>query len=348
MNLEFQNIGHHYGSALASKPALADINLHVPSGKVTCLLGSSGCGKTTLLNLAAGLLEVQQGSIALDGAVLANPANNPAPEHRPIGLVFQDGALFPHMTIAENILFGVTKAKRTAGLAEQWLDMIGLSGLGARYPSKLSGGQQQRVALARAMAPEPAVLLLDEPFASIDVVLRRDLRRECRRLLKARNATAIMVTHDPEEAMDIADQIAVMESGAIIQAGTPAALYNTPATLSVGMMFGEAQSVAATVTDAGLETPFGIWPVEALAQPLPSGVNSADLLIREGALRAERNAEGLTLTDVRHRGRSTAITLADETGVEIWTEHEGADTDFIGSRFAIIPKYGSLLCFPRH
>lgn len=347
MNLEFQNIGHHYGSALAPKPALADIDLHVPSGKITCLLGSSGCGKTTLLNLAAGLLEVQQGSIALDGAVLADPAHNPPPENRPIGLVFQDGALFPHMTIAENILFGVEKPERSPQLVQAWLDMIGLSGLGARYPSSLSGGQQQRVALARAMAPEPAVLLLDEPFASIDVVLRRDLRRECRRLLKARNATAIMVTHDPEEAMDIADQIAVMEGGAIIQADTPAALYNAPATLSVGMMFGEAQSVAATVTNAGLETPFGVWPMEALTTPMPSGAALADLLIREGSLRAEPSADGLTVKDVRHRGRSTAITLANDAGAEIWVEHDHAEAELIGSRFAITPKHGSLLSFLR-
>ncbi|MEO9462459.1 MAG: ABC transporter ATP-binding protein [Marinomonas sp.] len=347
MNLEFQNIGHHYASPRASKPALADINLHVPSGKITCLLGSSGCGKTTLLNLAAGLLEVQQGSIALDGAVLADPARNPAPEHRPIGLVFQDGALFPHMTIAENILFGVAKPDRSPQLAQQWLDMIGLSGLGERYPAKLSGGQQQRVALARAMAPEPAVLLLDEPFASIDVVLRRDLRRECRRLLKARNATAIMVTHDPEEAMDIADTIAVMESGAIIQADTPAALYNTPASLSVGMMFGEAQSVTATVTAQGLETPFGVWPTEALAQALPAGTKQADLLIREGSLRAAPSADGLIVKDVRHRGRSAAITLANDSAAEIWLEHAGADNSLIGSQFAITPKHASLIAFPR-
>ncbi|MFN7159750.1 MAG: ABC transporter ATP-binding protein, partial [Erythrobacter cryptus] len=167
MSLEFRHIAHAYGPVRA----LEDITLAAPAGEITCLLGASGCGKSTLLGLAAGLLRVQQGEIWLDGAPLADPRRNPPPEARPVGLVFQDGALFPHMSVAANIAFGLPKARR--GEVEGWLAQVGLAGLGDRYPHELSGGQQQRAALARAMAPGPRVLLMDEPFASVDIVLRR-------------------------------------------------------------------------------------------------------------------------------------------------------------------------------
>lgn len=341
MNLEFKNIGHHYGAA----PALTNVDLLVPSGEITCLLGSSGCGKTTLLNLAAGLLDVQQGSIALDGEVLADPSRNPPPENRPIGLVFQDGALFPHMSIADNILFGVDKVKRSAALAEQWLAMIGLAGLGKRFPSSLSGGQAQRIALARAMAPEPAVLLLDEPFASIDVVLRRDLRRECRRLLKARDATAIMVTHDPEEAMDVADQIAVMDGGQIVQSGSPDTLYNKPATLGVGTMFGDSQVVSAQVEGTALQTPFGTWPLAALTEQAQG--NQINLLIREGTLTAKADPSGLTVKDVRKTGRSTRLTLANEGGEEINVSCKPDKVTSGSDRFSLHPIDASIIAFAK-
>ena len=317
----------------------------MPSGEITCLLGSSGCGKTTLLNLAAGLLDVQQGSIALDGDILADPARNPPPEKRPIGLVFQDGALFPHMSIADNILFGVDKVKRSAALAEQWLEMIGLAGLGERFPSSLSGGQAQRVALARAMAPEPAVLLLDEPFASIDVVLRRDLRRECRRLLKARNATAIMVTHDPEEAMDVADQIAVMDSGHIVQTGSPDALYNRPATLGVGTMFGDSQVISAQVEGDAVETAFGTWPLAVLTEKPQS--NQLDLLIREGTLTAKADPVGLVVNDIRKTGHSTRLTLANEAGDEINVSCDPNEVTSASGRFSLHPNPASIIAFAK-
>ena len=350
MNLEFENIGHHYGTSRA----LANINLTARSGEVTCLLGPSGCGKTTLLNLAAGLLDVQQGRIALDQEVLAEQGRNPPPEQRPIGLVFQDGALFPHMSIADNILFGVSKALRSQETAEQWLEMIGLQGLSARYPAQLSGGQQQRVALARAMAAQPAVLLLDEPFASIDVVLRRSLRRECRTLLKARGATAIMVTHDPEEAIDIGDRIAVMEDGAIVQADTPQALFDSPASLSVAAMFGDNQTVPAMAREDGLETAFGLWPAESLAAAsaqvsaqVSAQSGAIQLLVREGALEAIADPAGFAAVDMRQLGRSTQLTLAAEGGAQI-TLTLPADFTANGSdRFILRPKKGSILAFPQ-
>ena len=179
MSLEFRHIAHAYTGRTGRVEALCDIAFTAPSGKITCLLGSSGSGKSTLLNLAAGLLPVQAGSIRVGGQEIASARVNPPPEARPIGLVFQDGALFPHMTIANNIAFGLSSSGE-AGLIEKWLARVGLAGLGPRFPHELSGGQQQRAALARAMAPEPQVLLMDEPFASVDIVLRRRLLRDFR------------------------------------------------------------------------------------------------------------------------------------------------------------------------
>jgi iron(III) transport system ATP-binding protein len=345
VNLEFRNIGHHYGAT----EALSHIELTVPSGEITCLLGASGCGKTTLLNLAAGLLGVQQGEILLDGKVMADTSHSPPPEERDIGLVFQNGALFPHMNLADNILFGVAKSDRSRAMADEWLERIGLAGLAERFPATLSGGQQQRVALARAMAPQPAVLLLDEPFASIDVVLRRDLRRECRRLLKAREATALMVTHDPEEAMDIADTVAVMEAGRIVQADTPDALYNAPASASVGALFGDTEIVEAQRAVGGWSTPFGIWQDEALASALPDDVSRAQLLVREGAVRLEAASDGdtaLTLTDIRAMGRTTRYLVTNAQGDHLAITQSGAPQALCGS-VTLIPNPASIIAFAK-
>lgn len=235
MSLEFRHIAYAYGQGASETRALEDITLTAPDGEITCLLGASGCGKSTLLNLAAGMLRVQSGSIHLGGELLADGGRNPPPEDRPVGLVFQDGALFPHMTVAQNVGFGLQKPE--AGAVEGWLELVGLRGLGGRYPHELSGGQQQRAALARAMAPQPQALLMDEPFASVDIVLRRKLRRECRDLLRGRGATVLLVTHDPEEAMDVADHIAVMEAGRIVQSGTPQELRSAPASGAVAAFF---------------------------------------------------------------------------------------------------------------
>ena len=231
MGLEFQNIHYNYGSV----EALSGISLSVGLGDILCLLGESGCGKSTLLNLTAGNLALQTGEIHLNNEVLASAHLNPPPEQRPVGLVFQEGALFPHLTVAQNIAFGVKNKDSRAKIVEELLHQIGLEGYGGRYPHTLSGGQQQRVAVARALAPEPLILLLDEPFASIDIMLRRSLREEVRQIIKKRNCTSIFVTHDPEEAIETADQIAVMESGVISQLGTAEDLYNNPASLLVGV-----------------------------------------------------------------------------------------------------------------
>ncbi|MEM6476860.1 MAG: ABC transporter ATP-binding protein [Pseudomonadota bacterium] len=338
MSLEFRHIAHAYGQTRA----LEAISFTAPEGEITCLLGASGCGKSTLLNLAAGLLGVQEGSVLVGGEVLADSATNPPPEARPVGLVFQDGALFPHMTIAKNVAFGLPRDQR--GKAEAMLNQVGLAGLGARFPHELSGGQQQRAALARAMAPDPQVLLMDEPFASVDIVLRRKLRRDCRRLLRERGATVVLVTHDPEEALDIGDRIAVMEGGRIVQFGTPQELHDRPATASVGAIFGGAQIVEATRTEAGLETAFGVWSADCV-QADPPDAGALDLLVHAGELELVADDQGLAVRDVHPIGSATRVLLTDASGQELTVETE--DAVDANARYSVSPRAGSVRAFAR-
>jgi iron(III) transport system ATP-binding protein len=338
VSLEFRHIAHAYGDVTA----LRDVSFIAPTGEITCLLGSSGCGKSTLLNLAAGLLSVQQGSVLVGGKVLAQPGSNPPPEARPVGLVFQDGALFPHMTVAGNIGFGINRGNRRE--VDIWLDRVGLSGLGARYPHELSGGQQQRAALARAMAPGPKVLLMDEPFASVDIVLRRRLRRDCRVLLREQGTTTVMVTHDPEEALDVGDRIAVMEEGRIVQFGTPDDLHERPATASVGAIFGGAQVMAAIREGDGLRTPLGLWPTACVAGNLPQSA-ALDLLIHAETLDCEPDVDGLWVRDVHPLGVASRVLLRNNAGEEITVQTTSAVAE--GSRYRVVPRIASVRAFAR-
>ena len=324
--------------------ALSDIAFTAPSGKITCLLGSSGSGKSTLLNLAAGLLPVQAGSISVAGNEIAAPGLNPPPEARPIGLVFQDGALFPHMTIAKNIAFGLPGGGDAAKI-EEWLDRVGLASLGPRFPHELSGGQQQRAALARAMAPEPKVLLMDEPFASVDIVLRRRLRRDCRKLLRQAGTTTILVTHDPEEALDIADHIAVMEGGRIIQFGTPEDLHERPASASVGAIFGGAQIVRAQRGGECLTTPLGRWPLSCIAGEVPE-TSELELLVHAETLECESDEEGLIVVDLHPLSVASRLTLQTNAGEEISIQTTMPVQE--GGRYRVVPRDGSVRAFSQN
>lgn len=350
MSLEFSHIAHSYGARgplRGETRALEDVSFTARSGEITCLLGASGCGKSTLLNLAAGLLPVQEGQIALGGEPLASPGVSPPPEARPVGLVFQDAALFPHMTIRANVGFGIARERYSE--IEGWLARVGLGGLGARYPHELSGGQQQRAALARAMAPEPQVLLMDEPFASVDIVLRRALRRECRILLRERGTTTILVTHDPDEALDIADRIAVMEAGRIVQFGTPQELYQAPATPAVGAMFGGAQIIRATLKDGEYESVFGRWLAECVLGEGASEGDEVELLVQARALRLELDREGVPVRDVHPLGERARVLLQHIGGAQITAEVPQSAADHIrpGARYRIKPDPDSLRVFVR-
>ncbi|MFD8080420.1 ABC transporter ATP-binding protein [Kitasatospora sp. NPDC059722] len=260
-------------------PVLSGIDLSVEEGALACILGPSGCGKSTLLRVVAGFHPAASGSVVLHGRTLDDGRSRVAAERRNIGLVPQDGALFPHLTVAGNIGFGLPRAERRSRVAEL-LDLIGLAGLGDRRPHQLSGGQQQRVALARALAPRPQLLLLDEPFAALDAALRAELRREVASTLRKAGTTAILVTHDQDEALAFADTIAVLREGRIAQAGTPDVLYHRPADAAVARVLGEANLVPAT------RTPFG-----ALALAEPASVTSGTLaLVRPHQLRLSAEA----------------------------------------------------------
>ncbi|MFM7348821.1 MAG: ABC transporter ATP-binding protein [Erythrobacter sp.] len=338
LSLEFRHVAHAYGPVRA----LEEVSFTAPAGEITCLLGASGCGKSTLLGLAAGLLRVQAGAIVLGGEVLADATRSPPPEARPVGLVFQDGALFPHMTLAQNVAFGLPKERR--GEANTWLARVGLGGMGDRYPHELSGGQQQRAALARAMAPRPQVLLMDEPFASVDIVLRRKLRRECRILLREAGATVVLVTHDPAEALDIGDRIAVMEGGRIVQFGTPQELHEAPATASVGAIFGGAQVIRGRRREEGLDTSFGLWPLASLVGELPDG-EALDLLVQADRLVPVPDMRGCQVRDVHPLGARARVLLETGEGETITCETAlPVDPD---KAYSVIPDPESVRAFVR-
>ena len=243
--LQFRDIVHGFDG----RPVLDGVSLQVNQGEFVCLLGPSGCGKTTLLRLAAGLEVVQSGSIELEEKQVAGRGLHVPPEQRSIGLMFQDYALFPHLTVMENILFGLDRGERgqankgRAIWARNMLARFGLTKLADNYPGTLSGGEQQRVALLRALAPNPPVLLLDEPFSSLDAARRIEMREETAKLIREAGASAIMVTHDGEEAMFMADRIKVMNKGRIVQSGIPEDIYLKPKSAFVASLFRSCQSI---------------------------------------------------------------------------------------------------------
>jgi iron(III) transport system ATP-binding protein len=217
------------------------VDLVAERGDFVALLGPSGCGKTTTLRLIAGFEEPDAGTVEIAGRVVAAPGGGEPPERRRVGMVFQDYALFPHLSAAKNVAFGLPRGRERAERVQATLAMVGLGGLGDRMPHELSGGQQQRVALARALAPGPEVVLLDEPFSNLDAELRAQVRAEVRQILGDANATAVLVTHDQEEALSLADRIAVMWDGRIVQDGNPEELYHRPVSRGVAAFVGDAQ-----------------------------------------------------------------------------------------------------------
>ena len=260
--LELTNISHRFGETLA----VDDVSIGVETGEFVCLLGPSGSGKTTLLRLAAGLETLQIGRIAIDGVAVADGghARQIPPERRGVGLMFQDYALFPHLTVAQNIGFGLRNGTRDAAWIERALADMRLAHLGDRYPHTLSGGQQQRIALLRALAPTPGILLLDEPFSGLDEHLRQRVRQETRAILAESGVTTLMVTHNPEAAMFLADRIVVLNEGRVAQDAAPVEIYTAPADPFIVRMFGPANEFGGVVRDGVLATPLGPVPATGI------------------------------------------------------------------------------------
>jgi iron(III) transport system ATP-binding protein len=236
---------------------LRGVDFVVPQGAFAAVLGPSGCGKTTLLRVVAGFESADRGTVRLDGRAVSGPGGHVPPERRRIGMVPQEGALFPHLTVAGNVGFGLARSARRSGRVEQMLELVGLAGFGPRLPGELSGGQQQRVALARALAPDPALVLLDEPFSALDTGLRAALREDVRAAVHAAGATAVLVTHDQQEALSMADLVAVLRDGRVVQAAPPAELYRAPLDLGVATFVGEAVVLPAILRAGLAETPLG-------------------------------------------------------------------------------------------
>ncbi|WP_027696296.1 ABC transporter ATP-binding protein [Vibrio litoralis] len=242
--LNIQHLTCRYSSSVqsnqATTPVLEKLNLAVNQGEIVCLLGASGCGKTTLLKAIAGLLPLASGEMTLNGKVIDDGEHWLPPEQRNIGLIFQDYALFPHLTVAQNVAFGLSEQSKVAQaeMVENMLNLVHLSGLAERYPHQLSGGQQQRVAIARSLACQPDLLLLDEPFSNIDTQVRHELIRDIRRIFKQQGVTAIFVTHSREEAFAFSDKMAVMNNGVIEQFGSAAQLYYQPSSKFVANFLG--------------------------------------------------------------------------------------------------------------
>ncbi len=261
--LSIQNLTCQYDA----QTVLESLSLEVEQGQIVCLLGASGCGKTTLLKAIAGLLPLSSGQMSLNEVTIDDGENWLPPEQRNIGMIFQDYALFPHLTVAENIAFGLKSetAQQKILKVEEMLGLVHLKGYGERYPHQLSGGQQQRVAIARSLAYKPDLLLLDEPFSNIDTQVRHELIREIRKIFKQQGVTAIFVTHSREEAFAFADKMAVMNHGVIEQYGTASELYYQPSSKFVADFLGGGSYLAATrVSETEFETHLGL--VEASAQ----------------------------------------------------------------------------------
>ncbi len=255
----------------SAPPAVQAVDFAVDEGEIFALLGPSGCGKTTTLRLVAGLERADAGTVTLRGETLTGEGVHVPTERRGIGLVFQDYALFPHLSVVENVAFGLRGLPKNErrSRAEAALALVGLSGLAGRAPHTLSGGQQQRVALARTLAPRPRLILLDEPFSNLDALLRQQTRDEIRRLLKKQGITAVLVTHDQEEALSFADRVAVMRGGRIEQVGTPEAVYYEPRTLFVAQFLGRTNLLLSEAEGDVAETPLGRL---ALSRPVTGSV----------------------------------------------------------------------------
>ncbi|MEM9138534.1 MAG: ABC transporter ATP-binding protein [Pseudomonadota bacterium] len=254
------------GCVFGTVTAVDEVSLSVASGEMVCLLGPSGCGKTTTLRIAAGVEHQTTGSVTIDGRVVSNGASHIPPEQRSIGLMFQDFALFPHLTVADNIGFGLTRGTpNRAGVVADYLTRVGLDHYGPKYPHMLSGGEQQRVALARALAPKPRVMLMDEPFSGLDNRLRDAVRDETLAILDGEETGVLLVTHDPGEAMRMADRIALMRDGRIVQTGTPHDLFHAPIDREAAAFFSDVNVLAGQVQDGAVDTPFGRIPAQGFA-----------------------------------------------------------------------------------
>ncbi|MCC6627883.1 MAG: ABC transporter ATP-binding protein [Chloroflexi bacterium] len=321
--------------------AVNGVDLTLARGQFLALLGPSGCGKTTVLRLIAGFETPDAGAIEIAGQRVAGPGFSQPPERRRVGMVFQDYALFPHLDVARNIAFGLPRGPERGRRIVESLRLVGMAGYQERMPHELSGGQQQRVALARALAPGPDVLLLDEPFSNLDAALRAQVRGEVRQILGAAGATVIMVTHDQEEALSLADQVAVMQAGRVVQVADPFELYQRPATHAVAMLVGEANVLAGEADGISVACALGRLP---LARPVQGPV---EVLVRPEALTLAIDPDGpASVLTTEFFGHDQLITTRLPAGLTLRARLGPRQRIYPGDRVTLHVT-GDVVAFPR-
>ncbi len=321
--LEIRNLRRSYGG----RAVVDDVSLKILPGQVTCLLGPSGCGKSTTLRMIAGVEKLDGGSITVDGKLIADTDTQIPPERREIGLMFQDFALFPHLSVADNVGFGLkagSKAERRMRI-EELLARVDMLSFVDGYPHQLSGGEQQRVALARALAPRPKIMLMDEPFSGLDNRLRDGIRDETLSILKEQDTAVLLVTHEPDEAMRMADEIALMRNGKIVQQGAPYNVYTRPVDRAAVSFFSDANVLRAEVSGALAQTPFGRF----LAPGVPDGT-LVDIVFRPQHVRIDfdRGGQGPAPTPSDGTAARAVVSRArfmgNESLVEFHLDHDGS------------------------
>jgi iron(III) transport system ATP-binding protein len=340
-HLCFEHVFRRYGDAYA----LQDVTLDIAPSKVLCLLGPSGCGKTTLLRIAAGVERPSAGRVLIDDEEVAGPNRFVPPEKRGVGLMFQDFALFPHLSILDNVAFGLRSLSKTEARAEAQaaLDRVGLGHYAREYPHILSGGEQQRVALARAIAPRPGVLLMDEPFSGLDSQLRESMREDTLAILHEARATCIVVTHDAEEAMRMGDSVVLMRAGRIVQTGTAPELYRAPKDIFAARTFSDLNEMPTRVANGRAETPLGTFGAGGLADG-----TQAIVCVRQGGVRLLAAGQGTPgrVRDTRFLGEVGLVELAVK-GLDspVFSRVREADVPATGSEVGVAVDEGAVLVF---
>lgn len=321
-----RRVGKNFGDT----PAVRGVDLEVQEGRFLALLGPSGCGKTTVLRMIAGLETLSSGEIEVGRRMVSGPGVHVPPERRRVGLVFQEYALFPHLNVAENVGYGLRQAREREKRVHEVLTLVGLEGIKGKMPSALSGGQQQRVALARALAPNPEVILLDEPFSNLDTALRVRVRADVRHILREAQVTAIFVTHDQEEALSLADELAVMIDGRILQCDTPEHIYHHPATHHVATFLGDANFIPGTGRGLFVECELGVLPTKKEA------VGDVEVMFRPEEVTLHHAPEGPgAIVDREYFGHDQLLHIAMDSGTPLKCRIVGSASEFqLGDRVA--------------
>ena len=327
--------------SFGSVRAVEEVDLEIARGELMAVLGPSGCGKTTLLRLVAGFERPDAGRISVGGRELAGAECFVVPEKRPVGIVFQDYALFPHLTVEGNVAFGLSRRERDERerVTRRTLELVGLQHKAGSHPHELSGGERQRVALARALAPAPELILLDEPFSSLDATLRAGLRREVELILRDAGATALLVTHDQEEALSLADRLAVMREGRIVQVGAPQEVYGRPATRWTAGFVGDVNVLAGVAHGSGVETELGVFDVGAPAS------GSVHVAVRPEQLQLRADASGNAEVVAREfRGHDVLYRLRHEGGRTVLVQLPSLELHEVGARVFVRPVPDTVTC----